>query len=371
MDRMFQTWSMGQIELSNRLVRSATVEGLSTEDGRPTQKLIDKLTELAAGGVGMIIAGTAYISPEGQADKTSTGLHGDHVIQPLRRMCRAVQQANGILAAQLLHCGSTAGAQMLGQKEVLFGPSAMVDPVSKLRVEALSRDHVLKIINDYGKAAARAKKAGFNAVQIHAAHGYLINQFLSRSRNHRNDQYGGSVQNRGRLLYQVYEEIRGAVGHDYPVMIKMSAHDGFTGGVMPEEAAETASTLDALGIDAIEVSAGTPEGACAGGWDHIIPAPFTEGSFFEYAALIKDTVQCPVITVEGWRDPLKIERALESIDAVSMSRPFIREPDLVNRWAGGDLSPAKCTSCNTCLDLISESGLGCIFHEKTEKLKKR
>ncbi|MDA3917907.1 MAG: NADH:flavin oxidoreductase [Deltaproteobacteria bacterium] len=364
MDIILQTWNIGQIEIKNRLVRSATVEGLSTEDGRPTQRLIDKTTELAIGGVGLIIAGTAYISFEGQADKNTTGLHNDHVIQPLSLMCWVVREAGGILVSQLLHCGSTVDLEILDQKEALFGPSAILDPVTNFPVEELSKDHIHKIINDYGKAAIRAKKAGFHAVQIHAAHGYLINQFLSKSRNHRRDQYGGSVKNRALLLYQVYEEIRGAVGPDFPIMVKMSAHDGFSGGVMPEESVEVALTLDTLGIDAIEVSAGTPEGEKAGGWDHIIPAPFPEGSFFKYALQIKDKVECPVITVEGWRDPLKIMKALEKIDAVSMSRPFIREPDLIKRWSGGDLSPAQCISCNKCLELISKSGLGCIFHNK-------
>ncbi|WP_457553214.1 oxidoreductase [Desulfobacula sp.] len=134
-------------------------------------------------------------------------------------------------------------------------------------------------------------------------HRYLINQFLSPSRNFRKDQYGGSLENRTRLLCQVYEAIRGAVGKDFPVLIKMSAYDGFPGGVESYEAAHTAAILDAMGIDAIEVSAGTPEGDKKGGWDHILLAPFEEGSLLKYALLIKEKVGCPVISVEGWRNP--------------------------------------------------------------------
>lgn len=366
MDIMLNPWNIGPIEIKNRLVRSATIEGLSTEDGRPTQRLIDKTAALAKGGVGLIVAGAAYISTEGQADKNTTGLYHDDVIQPLSQMCREVRQAGGILAAQLLHCGSTVSTQILEQKKMVYGPSAMKDPVSHVPVKELSKAQILKIVSDYGNAAIRVKKAGFHAVQIHAAHGYLINQFMSRSRNHRTDQYGGSVKKRARLLYQVYEEIRGMVGDHFPIMIKMNAHDGFPGGILPEEAVKTASALDTLGIDAIEVSSGTSEGATAGGWDHIIPAPFSEGSNFKYALKIKERVGCPVITVEGWRDPLKIMKALEDIDAVSMCRPFIREPDLVNRWGRGDLSPAECISCNKCLKLVATIGLGCIFHQKNK-----
>ena len=152
------------------------------------------------------------------------------------------------------------------------------------------------------------------------------------------------------------------MGKEFPIFIKMSSYDGFPGGVEPKEAAQVAATLDAMGVDAIEVSAGTPEGAKKGGWDHILPAPFKEGSLLKYALLIKEKVNCPVISVEGWRDPLEITKALEKIDAVSMSRPFIREPNLANRWLSGDLFPAHCISCNKCLDLTLESGLGCVFH---------
>ena len=366
MRSLFSPWSLGPIELKNRLVRSATVEGLSTEDGAPTQRLIDITTELARGGVGLIIAGTAYISREGQADKNATGLDHDGLIPPLGRLCRSVESAGGILAAQLLHCGSTMSAEFLKRREVIYGPSDGMDPVSHAPVTALDKPRILKIITDYGDAARRAKAAGFHAVQIHAAHGYLINQFLSPSRNQRTDEYGGSVHYRGRILYQVVEEIRGEVGPDFPILVKLSGHDGFPGGVLPDHAATIAAGLDTLGIDAVEVSAGTPEGAAAGGWDHIIPAPFAQGSFFDYARGIKDRVNCPVITVEGWRDPRKINAALDHMDAVSMSRPFIREPHLANRWKSGDLTTATCVSCNKCLDLIGRSGLGCIFHQKNK-----
>jgi len=363
---MTQPWKMGTLEIKNSLVRSATDETLSTEDGAPTQRLIDVTVELARGGVGLIIAGTAYISREGRWGKNTTGMDNNRLIEPLSQLCRAVHKAGGILAAQLLHCGSTINPAILPEKEALFGPSAMIDPLCGHPVVELSKDHILRIVDDYAKAALRAKEAGFRAVQIHAAHGYLVNQFLSASRNRRKDRYGGSLKHRALLLYQVYEAVRGAVGKEFPVFIKMSAYDGFPGGVEPKEAAQVASTLDAMGIDAIEVSAGTPEGAKKGGWDHILPAPFKEGSLLKYALQIKEKVNCPVVSVEGWRDPLKIAKALEKIDAVSMSRPFIREPNLVNRWLRGDLSPALCISCNKCLDLTLKSGLGCIFHNRNK-----
>lgn len=362
--RIDQPWAMGNLVLKNRIVRSATVEGLSTDNGAPTQQLIDIAVALAKGGVGLIVAGAAYVNREGKGDKNTTGMDHDRLIEPLSRLCTAVHAAGGTLAAQLAHCGSTLNPAMLPEKEALFGPSKMIDPVHGHPVLELNANQIFTIVDDYAKAASRVRKAGFHAVQIHAAHGYLINQFLSPSRNRRSDRYGGSINGRARFLYQIYEAIRGAVGSDFPVFIKMSSYDGFSGGVEPDEAAQIASVLDSMGIDAIEVSAGTPEGAKKDGWDHIRPAPFEEGSLLKYALQIKANVRCPVISVEGWRDPLAIIKALVKIDAVSMSRPFIREPDLVNRWLDGDLSPAQCISCNQCLDLIMDSGLGCIFHNR-------
>lgn len=364
MNIISQPWEMGNLQIRNRIVRSATDETLSTDDGAPTQRLTDVLVELARGGVGLIIAGTAYISHEGRWGNNTTGIHNDLLIKPLSRMCEEVHSAGGILAAQLLHCGSTINPELINEKEALFGPSAMIDPVCGHPVAELSKGHILRIVEDYAKAAFRAKKAGFKAVQIHAAHGYLINQFLSVSRNRRKDRYGGSLRHRALLLYQVYEAIRGEVGFDYPVFIKMSSYDGFPGGVEPQEAVRVALALDGLGINAIEVSAGTPEGAVKDGWDHIIPAPFQEGALLKYPRQIKEMVKCPVISVEGWRSPPEITKALEKIDAISMSRPFIREPHLVNRWLKGDLSPAHCISCNKCLGLTLKSGLGCIFHKR-------
>ena len=361
---MSRPWKMGALEIKNRLVRSATDEGLATPDGAPTQRLIDIDTALARGGVGLIIAGTAHISLEGKWGDNGIGMDRDDLIQPLSQLCRATREAGGIIAAQLLHCGATVNPATLAGRGGLIGPSAMVDPLYGLPVKALSQEHILRIVEDYATAASRAKAAGFHAVQIHGAHGYLINQFLSPARNFRKDKYGGSVENRSRLLCQIYEAVRGAVGGTFPVFIKMSAYDGFSGGVTPDEAARTAAIMDAMGIDAIEVSAGTPEGLKKGGWDHILPAPFEEGSMLKYALLIKEKVNCPVISVEGWRSPGAIENALEKIDAISMSRPFIREPHLANRWFSGDLSPALCVSCNKCLELQMDTGMACVFHGK-------
>ncbi len=136
----------------------------------------------------------------------------------------------------------------------------------------------------------------------------MIDQFLNPARNRREDAYGGSLQRRARLLYEVYEAVRAAVGPDFPVFVKMSAHDGYAGGTLPRQAVQVAAELDRLGIDAIEVSAGTPEGAALGGWDHMMPAPIPEGRFFDYALSIKRNVRCPVTRLKAGPPPLWIRR---------------------------------------------------------------
>ena len=361
---IFRPWRLGPLEIPNRLMRSATWEGLSTDSGAPTRRLIDLTADLARGRVGLIIAGAAYVQREGRYASRETGMDRDGLIAPLSHLCDAVHRAKGVLAAQLSHVGSSLPPEVVEEKTGPYGPSAVpLDPVCESPVRALCRTQIDDLVEDYARAATRARRAGFDAVQIHAAHGGLLNQFLSPARNRREDAYGGSLPRRARFLYEAYEAVRGAVGPSFPVFVKMSAHDGYAGGVQPVEAALVAAELGRLGIDAIEVSAGTPEGARRGGWDHIMPAPIPEGRFFDYALTIKDAVRCPVISVEGWRDPLRIAEALERIDAVSLCRPFIREPHLAARWRAGDLTPATCISCNKCLDLIVDRGLGCIFHK--------
>jgi len=184
---IFQPWELGNLNITNRIVRSATDETLSTDDGAPTQRLIDVLVKLAKGGVGLIIAGTAYISREGRWGKNTTGINDNRLIKPLSRLCEEVHRAGGIVAAQLLHAGSTINPAIISEKEALFGPSSMIDPVCGYPVVELSKAHIMSIVEDYARAGSRAKAAGFDAIQIHAAHGYLINQFLSKSRNRRKD----------------------------------------------------------------------------------------------------------------------------------------------------------------------------------------
>lgn len=357
MSRIFTPWKLGKLELPNRLVRSATWEGLADADGAPTFDLINALAALAEGGVGLIITGFMYVAQEGKAMPGQTGIHIDAMIGPLTRISDAVHKAGGKIAAQIAHGGGQANPALTGHK--LLGPSTMVNPSSKHPVEAMTTDQIYEALYAMSLAAARAKAAGFDAVQLHAAHGYLLSQFLSPNLNLRADEYGGSLENRARFLYQAYEDVRQAVGPDYPIFVKLNSEDGVEGGITPAEAAEVAGRLAAMGIDGIEVSGGTRAGGKRGMPSRVVAKPADEGYFLDNAVAVKQAAGCPVISVGGWRSPSRIEAALEKVDAVALCRPFIREPGLARRWQEGDRAAASCISCNQCFEVTAKHGLGC------------
>jgi 2,4-dienoyl-CoA reductase-like NADH-dependent reductase (Old Yellow Enzyme family) len=222
----------------------------------------------------------------------------------------------------------------------------------------LSGDQISDIVTAFGAAARRAKAAGFDAVQLHGAHGYLINQFLSPNTNLRDDGYGGPISNRARFCYEVYDAVRAEVGPDYPVFIKLNSEDAIDGGLELDDAVEAARGLSARGIDAIEVSGGVPSAGRRAA-ARAVKSPEEEGYFLANARAIKAVVDCPVIAVGGFKSRPRIEQALQSVDAVSMCRPFIRQPDLTNQLRDGLTDQADCISCSRCLAATMEGGLSC------------
>lgn len=354
---IFISWRMNQLTISNRLLRSATWEGLADrDDGAPSHELVLALAKLAEGGVGLIITGYAFIHPRGRGRPRQTGIHNDSLIGSLARISDAVHKSGGLVAAQIVHAGGQTKAEWIGGQKPL-GPSAITHPAYGEEVAEMSRAQVDDTIDDFNQAAARAKAAGFDAVQLHGAHGCLINQFLSPLTNRRQDDYGGSLENRSRFAYEVLAATRSAVGPDYPVFIKLNSADFQEGGLTLQEGIQVAKSLSDRGIDAIEVSGGTP---AAGKMSAVrmVKSAEEEGYFLTNAATIKKMVFCPVISVGGWRSKAKVESALEYVDAVALCRPLIRQPDLANRWRTSE-EQAACISCNQCFEVGMRQGLGC------------
>ena len=362
---LFETTEINGMTLGNRLVRSATWEGMCQEDGRPTEKLIDYCRDLAAGGVGLIISGYTFVRPDGKQLPGKMGIHTDDYAGDFKKLFKAVHDGGSKIAIQLVHAGGQTDSGNAGRRP--WAPSAVkVDQFPETPAE-LTGDEIGAIAAAFGEGARRAREWGADGVQLHGAHGYLISQFLSPLTNRRTDLYGGGIENRTRFLMEVYQVVRGAVGTDYPVMIKLNGADNVEGGLVLEDAVYAAKKLFDAGIDAIEVSGGTPASGEKGPARSKINSPEKEAYHLDPAKAIKKKVNCPVMVVGGMRSYEIAEKAIRDhgMDYIAMSRPLIREPGLPNRWKGGDRRPAQCISCNGCFKPgLKEGGIYCVVEKK-------
>jgi 2,4-dienoyl-CoA reductase-like NADH-dependent reductase (Old Yellow Enzyme family) len=371
MAKLFEQTSINGMTLQNRLVRSATWEGMCRADGRPTDKLINLYRELARGGVGLIITGYTFVRPDGKQAPGKMGIHTDDFAFEMRALTKTVHDEGGKICIQLVHCGGLTDSAIAGRQPL--APSAVkVDQFPEAPAE-LTVDEIRDIVKAFKEGARRAMAWGFDAVQLHGAHGYLINEFLSPLTNRRTDEYGGSIENRCRFLFEVYRGIREEVGGGYPVLIKLNAADNLTGGLESNDALYAAQKLSEAGIDAIEVSSGTPASGDQSPARTKIDRPGKEAYNLKAARRIREAVGCPVMVVGGFRSYEVVEKALidYGMDYVSMARPFIREPHLALRWKQGDTSPAKCISCNGCFKpALKEGGIYCVAEAKERERRR-
>lgn len=350
MTNLFETTSIKNLTLSNRFVRSATYSGMASADGTVTSKMIDLMVNLAKGGVGLIISAYAYVLREGIMHPRALGIYSDSVISGLRKMVDAVHQVEGKIVVQLAHGGAQARTmQHTGQN--LMGPSDMTRN-DGAPVRAMTREDIQLIVSAFGLAATRAKQAGFDGVQLHGAHGYLLSEFLSPFFNKRTDVYGGNLANRSRFVLDVYDRVRSAVGEQYPVMIKLNSEDFVQGGVTVDQMLQIATRLDAVGIDIIELS-----GGIGNMWKtEAPPIRIAQKGVYYYAAAkrFKKCIDVPMMLVGGIRS---FEEATQLVvegtaDYVSLCRPLIRDPTLINRWKSGDMQESTCISCRACMNAV-------------------
>ncbi len=367
---MFNPYTINTMTLSNRFIRSATYEGLATEEGYVTDTLLSVYGELARGDIGLIIVGYAFVSPNGKGAPRMLGIHSDAYIDGLRTLVQTIHKGGAKVAAQIVHCGRQTLPGLAGGSPV--APSAIEVQRYGVTPRELTVREIGEIVDAFGNAAARAKAAGFDAVQIHSAHGYLLSQFLAANTNRRTDEYGGGIEGRARALFEAYRRIRETVGEDYPVLIKMNCSDFVENGLALEESVWVAARLAELGIDAIEVSGGVADTEADHGKSIQKGVPFRrpEGYFLSYAEEFRKTVDTPIIVVGGIRT---LETAQEAVrngkaDLISMCRPFICEPRILKRWRDGDHAPALCISCNRCFARTAFEGLQCFQEE--ENLRK-
>ncbi len=361
MRKLFDETSIKGMLLNNRLVRSATWEGMCAPDGRPTQKLAAYYGNLARGGVGLIITGYAYVRPDGKQLPGQLGVYDDAFAEELVALAGAVHRESGRICLQLVHVGGQTMAKVAGRQPV--APSAVaVDQYPETPAE-LSMEDIAALVTCFADGARRARSAGFDAVQLHAAHGYLINQFLSPLTNRRQDAYGGSIENRCRLLMEVYRAVRSAVGKDFPVLVKLNGSDNLPDGLVLDDALVAARLLDEEGVDAIEVSGGTPASGNQTPVRQGIDKREQEAYNLPLAYRMKNAVSCPIMVVGGLRSFEVAEGIIrrEEADYVSFARPFIREPHLALRWREGNEVHARCISCNGCFKPgLKEGGIYCV-----------
>jgi 2,4-dienoyl-CoA reductase-like NADH-dependent reductase (Old Yellow Enzyme family) len=319
---------------------------MADTDGQVTDRLVDVYERLAAGGVGLIISSYMFVDPAGRQPPDQIGAHADELIPGLGRMAEAVHSRDGVLVGQIVHCGGQATTS-----PDPVAPSALRSPGYPKTPRALTAGEIDGIITAFAGAARRLKQAGFDGVQLHGAHGYLLAQFLSPLRNRRDDRYGGSLENRARFALEVFGAVRSEVGSEFPVMIKLNAHDFLEGSTTEEDSAHLAALLAQAGIDAIEVSGGTPGSGRLGAARPDIETREDEAYFRPQARAIRAAApDVPLMLVGGLRSLEVMDEILASGDAdyLSICRPLIREPDLPLRWQRGDRRRADCVSCLGC-----------------------
>ncbi|WP_022662236.1 NADH:flavin oxidoreductase [Paucidesulfovibrio longus] len=362
---LFDPATLNGMRLRNRFVRSATHEGLADQDGNGTPALANLWRALAEGEVGLVVSGHAYVSPDGKVRAGQLGVDADERLSGLAMLAEAVHAAGGACALQLAHAGAHAAPLPTG--ELPAGPSELILD-GKTICTAMDCEHIGRIVDAFGYAARRAKKAGFDAVQVHSAHGYCLSQFLSPHYNKREDEYGGSLENRARFLLEVLQAVRAEVGDGFPVLLKMNSQDYLDDGLVLEDALLLARRLENMGVDAVELSGGTMlSGANVPVRTGRFDTPDKQAWFREAAGRFKKERGLPLMLVGGIRsaDVAEDLYAQGICDFVSMSRPLVREPGLIRRWRAGDRSPARCVSDNLCFRAaLSERGLCCLTEER-------
>ena len=359
---LFEQIEIGGLKIKNRFVRSGTFEGMATFEGRPTRMLKDLYSELADGEVGLIITGLTHVEgyrnlPDIPGAPFPLAVDNEFFIDDWKEIIDDVHQRRAKIALQITHLGR----QDIPELREPIAPSAVPLENSDIIPREMTLNEIGEMVEKFAQACRRAKEAGFDAVQLHGCHGFLINNFISPYTNIRKDQYGGNTENRARFIMKILKKARSLVGPKFPILIKMNFDDFISGGLQREEAIEIAQITVQGGIDSFEVTGGTysddPERISATG----INKCEDEAYFQTNAKALKWHVEVPVILVGGNRSYENMSKLVtdEVSDLVSMSRPFIREPGLIKRWKDGDLSKSKCISCNKCRENMSLHSLRC------------
>ncbi|MGA3084491.1 MAG: NADH:flavin oxidoreductase [Thermodesulfobacteriota bacterium] len=377
MSKLFEPIKIGNFEIKNRFVRSATYYAMSDENGFITGDYVQLMKTLAENGVGLIMTGFAYVLKNGQVGIDMNGIQDDDHIPQYLKVTKAVHDCDGRIVMQIVHGGAASLHAAKTGPEYLVVSQVNHMPNYGRTVKEMSQEDIGGVIDAFGQAARRVQEAGFDGVQIHGAHGYLLSQFFSPRTNIRTDRWGGSLENRMRFAVEVVRSVKKSVGPDFPIMIKLGVCDylkpgdyltwGRSVGRMKnlepldpkedrpgltiDEGTQIARTLEKEGVVFIEISNGFL-GTSSYRLHVGINAPEKEAYFLNEARIVRGATQGPLCLVGGMRSLPVMEAVIRSgvADCISISRPLIREPGLIRRWRDGDTRPAECISCGGCFN---------------------
>jgi len=385
---LFTPFSLGPVNLRNRSIRSAAFEGMSPGH-LVSEDLINYHRAVAVGGVGMTTVAYAAVSQSGLSFDHQLWLR-EQALPGLRRLTDAVHAEGAAAAIQIGHCGVMAKKSVSGG--VCYAPSGKFNLYGPTWPKTITKEEIGSVVADFGRAVHLTREAGFDAVEVHAGHGYLISQFLSPYTNKRKDEYGGSFENRSRFMVEVIREVMKAAGNDIAVVVKMNIRDGFTGGMEMDESLNVARLLEAEGVHGLVLSGGfvskapmyvmrgrMPVEIMAAHLRHdrwmkpflkhfgtllIKPEPFSEGYFLPDALRIREAVRLPLIYVGGLVSLEKIEEVLgNGFEFVQIARALINDPAYINKLKSGEITRSGCQHANYCIAVMYSGKMKCYQHE--------
>jgi 2,4-dienoyl-CoA reductase-like NADH-dependent reductase (Old Yellow Enzyme family)/thioredoxin reductase len=365
-EKMLQPFQLGSLTLPNRVVMTAVKLGYGTEEGEITDQHIAFYVRRAQGGVGLMTTEPMYVQSNGRELPTQLGVHTDTTIPGLRRLTESVHAAGGLMMAHINHAGRAANP-MLVSSGTLVSASDVFCPANQVTPRQLSLFEIAEVIAAFGDAARRTREVGFDALEIPFSHGYLIHQFLSSHTNHREDEYGGTFENRLRFGEEVIDAVREQVGDDYPIVVRLNGHDYVEGGLTIEDAVEIARGFEMLKVNAISVTSGT---MCESVPYCLYPTGTPKANLLPMAARIRAVSGLPVIVAGRIRTPSVAREALAAgqADLIGLGRPFLADPDWVRKTEAGDEQAILlCAACHQgCLaQLRTGQGTHCMFNPLT------
>lgn len=386
MSELFTPFPLGPITLKNRIVKPATFEGMSP-GGAPSAALLEHHRAVAAGGAAMTTVAYCAVAPDGRSYATQL-LMTPAIVPALEELTDAVHAAGGLASLQLGHCGYFADSRVIGGRPL--GASRLFNTYGLAFARAMTEADLARVIEDFARAARLAVDAGFDAIELHFGHGYLVSQFLSPFTNRRTDRWGGSLENRARLALEITRAVRSAVGKRVALLAKLNLRDGFAGGLEIDDAIAAACLLEALGpdgLDGLVLSGGfvskaplymlrgtVPLGPMIEVQPRLVAKlglylfgrllvqeyPYEEAFFAEEAKRLRASVRLPLMLLGGLKRRVVLDQALaDGFELVGMGRALIHDPDLPNKLARGTSDGSGCVPCNECIAEMDRGGVRC------------